>query len=204
MALYCLYLVGVATGYYLPDVLGRRIIMISTATVCAITLILIAILTTVYGSTPPTAVQKASIGLIFIWEFSFGVQSPLIWIITAESAPTRNREKVLGMATFWGFGVALIITFVSPYIQDAGYGNLGSRIGFIWGGFSLIMIAFAYFCIPEYKGHSLEQLDYLFEERTPTRKFKNYHFADDVLAHGAVVDTVTLETDKEKELDGVQ
>lgn len=111
MALYCLYFVGVATGYYLPDVFGRRIIMISTASLCAVTLILIAILTTVYGSTPPTAVQKASIGLIFIWEFSFGVQSPLIWIITAESAPTRNREKVLGMATFWGFGVSLIITF---------------------------------------------------------------------------------------------
>lgn len=66
------------------------------------------------------------------------------------------------------------------------------------------MIAFAFFFIPEYKGKSLEQLDFLFEERTPTRKFKNYRFADDLLAHGGVVDAVNLETDKEKELEGAQ
>jgi MFS family permease len=106
---------------------GRRPILIWTSVFCATTLIIIAIITTAVTN-PSEATQKASIALIFLWEFSFGVQSPLIWIVTAESAPTRNREKVLGMATFWGFGVSLLITFVAPYMQDAGYGNLGSKI----------------------------------------------------------------------------
>jgi hypothetical protein len=64
------------------------------------------------------------------------------------------------------------------------------------------MVAFAFFFVPEYKGFSLEQLDYLFQQGVPTRKFKGYHFDDDVLAND--VQTEVLEgSDKEKEAYGV-
>lgn len=201
MLLTAFAVVAITTGYFLPDMMGRRKILISTSIVCALCLIIVAILTTAFAD-PSSSVQKASIALIFIWYFSFGAQGPVIWIVTAESAPTRNREKVLGLATFLGFGVQLIILFVSPYLQDPGYGNLGSKIGFLWGAFSVVMVAFAFFFVPEYKGFSLEQLDYLFQQGVPTRKFKGYHFDDDVLAND--VQTEVLEgSDKEKEAYGV-
>lgn len=196
MGLYSLYYVGILTGHFLPDMYGRRIILMSTGVLCGVCLIIIAIMTTVI-SVPSDATQKASIGLIFLWETSFGVQSPLVWIVTAESAPTRNREKVLSMATFWGFGVSLLITSVSPYLQNEGYGNLGSKIvspihwvcrysadlqGFIWGAFSLVTVAWVFFTVPEMKGFALEQLDHLFTEDVPTRAFASYKFADDILS----------------------
>jgi SP family sugar:H+ symporter-like MFS transporter len=79
-----------------------------------------------------------------------------------------------------GFGVSLLISSVSPYLQDPGYGNLGSKIGFIWGSFSLITVIWTWFFVPEMKGFSLEQLDHLFIERTPTRAFKKYVFEDEI------------------------
>ncbi|OCF60811.1 hypothetical protein L486_00451 [Kwoniella mangroviensis CBS 10435] len=201
MGLYCFYFVAICTGNFLPDMVGRRPILLSTSAFCAATLIIVSILTTAFAD-PSASVQKASIALIFLWYGSFGVQSPLIWTVTAEAAPTRNREKVLGLATFCGFGVQLIITFVAPYIQDAGYGNIGSKIGFIWGAFSLINIAFVFFFVPETKGHSLEQLDYLYENRVATRKFKGYHFDDEVLATSAnVVDEIVVDDSEEKKQD---
>lgn len=127
MGLNVLYLICVSTGYFLPDMYGRRPILISTALICCVCLLIIASLITAFPS-PSESTQKASIALIFIWYASFGVHSPLVWITTAESAPTRNREKVIGTATFVGFGVSLLIAFVSPYIQNPGYGGLGSRI----------------------------------------------------------------------------
>lgn len=196
MALYCLYFVGVCTGYYLPDKFGRRILLIVTSAFCGVCLILVAVLATVF-SNPSDAVSKGSVALIFLWYFSFGAQGPCIWIVTTESAPTRNRERTLGVATFSGFGVALIITFVSPFIQDQGYGGIGSKIGFIWGAFSCCMVAYAFFFVPEYKGKSLEQLDYLFQQRTPTRKFGAYTFEDDVLAT-EVAQQTTLEGDEKE------
>jgi SP family sugar:H+ symporter-like MFS transporter len=127
MGLYTLYYVAILTGHFLPDTVGRRPILIGTASFCGVSLAIVSALVVAFKS--PSDVQgKVSIALIFLWEISFGVQSPLIWITTAEAAPSRNREKVQSIATFFGFGVSLLITSVSPYIQDKGYGNLGGRI----------------------------------------------------------------------------
>lgn len=101
--------------------------MMSTGGLCASCLLVVAIITTTIVPATDGA-SKASIALIFIWYASFGVQSPVVWIITTESAPTTNREKVLAVATFLGFGISLLIASVSPYLQNEGYGDLGSRI----------------------------------------------------------------------------
>ncbi|KAI9638810.1 general substrate transporter [Dioszegia hungarica] len=179
MGLYCLYYVAIIAGGFLADISGRRSLMICTAGFCGACLLIVAILTTAYA-TPTSAVSNASIALIFLWYASFGLQSPIIWTITTESCPTVNREKVLAVATFMGFGVSLLISSVSPYLQDPGYGNLGSKIGFIWGSFSIITVIWTWFFVPEMKGFSLEQLDHLFIERTPTRAFKRYVFEDEI------------------------
>lgn len=182
-------------------------LLISTAAFCGACLIIVAIITTVV-TTPTTATQKASIALIFLWEASFGVQSPLVWITTTEAAPTANREKVLAVATFLGFGVSLLITSVSPYLQNADAGNLGSRIGFIWGSFSIITVAWVFFTVPEMKGFSLEQLDHMYTNDVPTRRFKQYRFADDVRAVGESVgaghdvETQTLNADGKSSIAG--
>ena len=127
MGLYSLYYIAILTGHFLPDTAGRRPILISTALFCGITLTIVSSLVVGFAD-PPDVVKKASIGLIFLWQASFGIQSPLIWITTVESAPSRNREKVQAIACFFGFGVSLLITSVSPYIQDQSYGNLGGKI----------------------------------------------------------------------------
>ena len=101
--------------------------MMSTAAVCGVTMYLVAILVTVFDPVTDGS-QKASMALIILWQAGFGVQSPLIWITTAESAPTRNRERVQAVAVFLGFGVSLLVTSVAPFIQNPGYGNLGSKI----------------------------------------------------------------------------
>ncbi|WVR09806.1 hypothetical protein IAU60_006882 [Kwoniella sp. DSM 27419] len=167
MGLYLVYFATIVASGACTDKVGRRPLLLGTSFVCAATLIITSVLTTAFP-VPGPAVQKACIGLIFIWYASFGAQSPLVWIVTAEAAPTRNREKVLGIATFGGFGIALIILFVSPYLQDPGFGNLGSKI-----------------------------LDYLYAHRIATRKFKGYHFEDEVLA-SEQIDEVVMDDASEK------
>ncbi|CAG9980926.1 unnamed protein product [Clonostachys byssicola] len=181
MGVNALYYVSILTGHILPDKFGRRPLIISTALFCGVVLLIVAVLTTTVN--PPTAAtSNASLALILIWQVGFGIQSTLVWITTAEAAPTRNRERVLAVAVFIGFGVSLMITSVSPYIQNEDYGNLGGRIGFIWSSFSFFTVIWVFFFLPEMKGFSLEQLDFLFANKTPTRKFKSYKFGHSVLA----------------------
>ncbi|PVH99937.1 general substrate transporter [Periconia macrospinosa] len=185
MGIYTLYYVAILTGHFLPDTVGRRPILISTASFCGVCLVIVSALVVAY-ETPSDVTSKASIALIFLWNISFGIQSPLIWITTAESAPTRNREKVQAIACFFGFGVSLLITSVSPYLQNEGYGNLGGRIGFIWSAFSFVTVAWVFFIVPEMKGFSIEQLDFLYNNNVATRQFKGYHFDSEM---GIAVDS---------------
>lgn len=50
--------------------------------------------------------------------------------------------------------------------MDPAYGNLGSKVFFIWGGLCGLSIFWAYFFVPETKGLTLEQVDKMMEEVT--------------------------------------
>jgi hypothetical protein len=52
---------------------------------------------------------------------------------------------------------------------DSGPGNanLGTKVFYIWGSTCFCCIIFAYFCIPETKGLSLEQIDVLYQNVAP-------------------------------------
>lgn len=59
-------------------------------------------------------------------------------------------------------------------MQDAGYGNLQGKVGFVYGSFSVISAIWVIFMIPELKGRSLEELDELFEKKVSVWRFGSY------------------------------
>lgn len=48
---------------------------------------------------------------------------------------------------------------------------MGSKVGFIFGSIAALSLIFTYFCVPECKGKTLEQIDWLFSKKVPLRKF---------------------------------
>ena len=52
---------------------------------------------------------------------------------------------------------------------DSGPGNadLGTKVFYIWGSTCACCVLFAYFCVPETKGLSLEQVDLLYQNVAP-------------------------------------
>ena len=83
-----------------------------------------------------------------------------------------------------------VVAFTLPYLLNAPYANLQSRVGFVYGPMAALAFVFAYFCIPDCKGKSLEevtilaslrrpcltvngQIDHLFNARVPLRHFRS-------------------------------
>ncbi|KAK4233511.1 general substrate transporter [Achaetomium macrosporum] len=183
VGLSCTYYAGILTGHVLPDKYGRRPVIICSTLVSAVFMIIISALVTAVS--PVTSQSGAAcVAFLFLWQAATGVMSPLIWIICTDAAPTRNREKVLSLAIFVSFGVSLLIASVSPYIQDSGYGNLGGRIG----AFSVVTSIWAFFRVPETKGLSLEELDFLYGKSVPARESRKYKFASSIAPEKEVVD----------------
>lgn len=46
--------------------------------------------------------------------------------------------------------------------------------GWIWLGSSAIAILFIYFFVPEVRGRSLEEIEEMFDNKVPARKFESY------------------------------
>lgn len=116
--------------------------------------------------------SQVAVGCLFIWAITYAcTYQTLGFIAPAEIPTTKLRSKTTGLSYFIQQCGGLIVTFVSPYMQSAAYGNMGPYIGFFFGSFSLLGIIFVWFCYPETKGASIEDLDLYFEQRLPTRAF---------------------------------
>lgn len=63
------------------------------------------------------------------------------------------------------------VNFAIPYLIYDEYAGLNSKVGFIFGSVMICSIAFVYFCVPECKGKSLEQVEYLFNQGVTLRHF---------------------------------
>ena len=58
-----------------------------------------------------------------------------------------------------------------PYLIYDDYAGLGSKVGFIFGSVMILALFFIYFCVPECKGKTLEEVDALFNNNVPLRHF---------------------------------
>jgi MFS transporter, SP family, sugar:H+ symporter len=97
---------------------------------------------------------------------------PAAWTVSGEIFPLAIRAKGIALSTasnwLWNF----IIAFVTPYIVDEDKGNLGEKVFFIWGSTCAACILFAYFCVYETKGWSLEEVNEMMNQCTARESSK--------------------------------
>lgn len=152
------------------DRLGRRVILLTSSLIMGSSLYIVAGCS-YYGDTKGST--RAALGFLFIWSIIYGMSwAPMAHITVGEIPSALLREKTLAITTFFSYGISLMISFVNPFMQNAGYGNLQGRIGFVYGSVSFLAFIYVYCFLPELKGLSLEATDILFERKTPTHKFQ--------------------------------
>lgn len=109
--------------------------------------------------------------LAFIWQMTMG---PLTYVIVCETPSTKLRSKTIAIATAVDALTGLVTTVIGPYLLNPGAANAGAKIEFLYGGISVFSLAWCYFRLPETKGRTYEELDLMFEEKVPARKFRDY------------------------------
>ncbi|KAJ1327003.1 MFS transporter SP family general alpha glucoside:H+ symporter [Microdochium nivale] len=93
-------------------------------------------------------------------------------IVAAEVPSLKLRAKTTGVGFFVNAFMMWIFNFSVPYMFNADAGNLGGKIGFVFAGFCIIGYVLSWLEIPETLNLTYAEIDYLFQQNTPTRAFK--------------------------------
>lgn len=160
-------------GQYLSDIVGRvPLFIISSATQIGAYATMGAL-----GSIPKTSQTDSTRLAATLMLTVFGIclnfsWSPLFHAVVAEVPTQRLRDQTYAVGCVFNILTQWALSFSMPYLLFKPR-NLGPQVGYIFLGTSAFSLVFAYFCIPECRGKTLEQIDALFLEGVPVRKFRN-------------------------------
>jgi len=170
----CIGFLGVNCGMYaIRYIFGRRAILILGAALVGLAHLAYAIADTIRPGTQETGVVIMAFMALFQFSYNGGVGAASYPVAT-ELVYFRLRAWTVGSATALGYILAWLTSFCTPYFINPTALNWGAKYGYIWAASNLACIVFFYFCMPEMKGRSLEELDEIFEARMPTWKFPQY------------------------------
>jgi SP family general alpha glucoside:H+ symporter-like MFS transporter len=166
---------GTCCSWILLSYFGRRRIYNCGLTALIVLLLIIGILDCLpnYSSRPALAWTQSS--LMLLWNFTYDLSiGPVCFVLICETSATRVRSKTIALATAVQAAVAVGMTVAIPYLINPDQANGRGKIGFFFGGLSLVSLVWAWFRVPETKGRTYEELDVMFARGVKTREFGGY------------------------------
>ena len=124
----------------------------------------------------------------------------LKWLYPAEITPLGIRAQANALSTSANWIVNFMVVMVTPIA----FNNIGWRTYVVFAVFNAAAVPIMYFCYPETKGRSLEEMDLIFRNSKILRQAVKLSFAmekhyDD---KGNLVRSVTHDIAAEKSSDG--
>ncbi|KAK9722602.1 hypothetical protein K7432_002549 [Basidiobolus ranarum] len=150
------------------DRLGRRALLLGGAVMMTVTMSILAVIFAVYTPVPsvrqPYSYACLAIIFCFIAFFAF-TWGPIGWVYPSEIYPNRVRAKCLSITTATNWTFNFLVGLVVPKLMESiKWGLYG-----IFALFGVIMFLTVFFCVPETKGLSLEEVDQMFDRKSNSK-----------------------------------
>lgn len=161
-------LVGVVTSLYTMDRFGRRPLLLFGSVGMTISHVVIAVLVGLYFDSWGDHKDKGwvAVAFLFLYMLLFGASfGPVPWAMPSEIFPSFLRAKGVAWSTCSNWLNNFIIGLITPpLIQNTrGFGAYT-----FFAVFCALSGIWTWFCVPETKGRSLEDMDRVFGDRAGT------------------------------------
>ncbi|KAF5001208.1 hypothetical protein FDECE_11028 [Fusarium decemcellulare] len=164
-------LFGNMCSWPLVDRLGRRPMIVGGCFIMTALLLVIGGISTI-GTAPALS---ATVAFMVIWGFLYqATLGAVAYSVGGETASVQLRQKTYSINIMVSTAFSCLVTQVMPYLINTDQANLGGKISFVFFGLSVPMCVYLYFCLPELKGRNYAEVQEMFENRVPARKFKSY------------------------------
>lgn len=156
---------------------GRRIIYLWGSTAVSVLVLVIGILGAVphrpSNSGPTWAMCSIIVILNLIYDISICL---LCFTVMSEMSAVKLRGTTTALFNITVTTFSIIFAVAIPYAIDAHGANSGGKPGFLFAGVVILDSLRCYFCLSETKDRTFEELDFLFEQKVPNRRFRAYRF----------------------------
>ncbi|KAK3291216.1 sugar transporter-like protein [Chaetomium fimeti] len=163
---------GTVSSWWLITYFGRRTLYVGGIGMLSVILFILGILDVSAGEKGLWPSGGLCIFWLFIYSLTIG---PLAYSITSETSSVRLRPLSVVLARTAYQVTNVVSQVLYSYMQNPTAWNFKGKSGFFWGGTAFIVFLWAYFRLPEIKGRTYEELDILFANKTPARKFAQAH-----------------------------
>ncbi|KAL4994897.1 general substrate transporter [Aspergillus recurvatus] len=162
--------IGTCLSWIFQTHIGRRTIYLTGLVAMLPLMLTVALL----GVAPQSSsVQWAQCALLMIWFFCYGCTiGPIPYAIAAEIGASNLRNKTISLGRGTYYILSVLNSVVSPYMLNPAEGDLKGKAAFPAAAFTVFLLIWAFFRLPETKGMSTETLDHLFHQKVPARRFK--------------------------------
>lgn len=175
---YCQQFIWAILGACLVDKIGRRPLLLFSFSACTIVWLGMTIASSEFAKSyvgldgdgkaiySNTTASKASLAMVFIFGavFSFGI-TPLQALYPVEVLSFEMRAKGMAFSNLAVNAAGLLNQFAWPVAMK----DIGWKTYIIFTIWDLIQVVLIYVFIPETKGRTLEELDEIFEAKSPVK-----------------------------------
>jgi hypothetical protein len=122
---------------------------------------------------PNVPIAIAALSFIFngFWAASF---YSLSVTLPTEIPEPRLRNMTNSYTLGCAYTTAVITTFAVPQLVSADAANLGAKTYLVFGGIVAIILAFYYVYLPETSGRTFAEINEMYEQKIPARKWKGH------------------------------
>jgi SP family general alpha glucoside:H+ symporter-like MFS transporter len=167
---YGLGILGTLFSWVLMTHFGRRTLYVGGLMMLNVLLLVVGFTSLAgdHNSGASWAIGSMLLVYTFVYDSTVG---PVCYSLVSELSSTRLRTKtiVLSRNAYNVFSIVNAIIF--PYMLNPTAWNWRGKAGFFWAGFCFLCVIWTFFRLPEPKGRTFGELDVLFEQKIPARKF---------------------------------
>ena len=168
---YAIGMCGTITSWFLMRHVGRRRLYLAGLVGMVIFLIVIGGMGFISQDNlgAQWAIGALLLAYTALYDSSVG---PVCYSLVAEISSTRLRAKTVVIARIVYNIFGIINAIIMPYFLNTDALNWGGKTGLFWAGLCFLCLVWTYYRVPEPKGRTYGELDVLFENRVPARRFK--------------------------------
>lgn len=123
------------------------------------------------GAHPGVAWGVAALMVLYTFVYDMTV-GPVCYALVPEMPASRLRTRTVVLGRNLYNVINIVMNVIIPYMLNPSAWNWKAKAGFFYAGLCALCLVWTFFRLPEPKGRTYAELDILFKQGVPARKFR--------------------------------